>query len=103
LGDTETALADVEPAITVVSVAVTGVIAPPPATLTEFTKGELAPDATFTVTAMGGKLDAAANTSDRVQVAELHVQPCPVIVARVRPAGRLSVTVTVPIVDPPPV
>jgi hypothetical protein len=42
------------------------------------------------------------NESLRVQVAPVHDQPVPVIVARDKPPGRFSVTVTVPEVGPVP-
>ncbi len=44
----------------------------------------------------------AARTSLRVQVLVEQFQPVPAIETRVRPAGIFSVTVTVPLVGPPP-
>jgi len=80
-----------------VSVSLLVISSPPPETVTELTKvllGGLA--ATVTVKVMGGKLDAAARPSVRVQVrvATMQVQPVPDIAVAVKPVGSVSTTVT---------
>jgi hypothetical protein len=59
---------------------------------------------TFTRTVMAGKLELAASESVRVQLSgeRPHDQPVPEIDVAMRPAGRVSVTVTVPAVAEPP-
>src|SRR5262249_6861113 len=73
---------------------------PPPDTLAELTSEGAALAATFTVTAIAGKLAPGASTSGRVQglppAADVH--PVPPIATSVSPLGRDSVTVTVPLV-----
>src|ERR1039458_4197050 len=57
------------------------------------------PFPTFTVTVISGKLVAVDSGSERVQVTVLSTQahPVPPRAVAVRPAGRESVTVTVPV------
>src|SRR5438270_204217 len=75
---------------------------PPPETVTEFTSGDAAFAATVTLTVIAEYPAPAARLSVRVQVRLTHVHPAPVIEASVRPAGRVSATVTVPLVGPAP-
>ena len=87
--------------IVVESLALAGV-EPPPETLTWFTCGELAFEATFTVTVIAGKLDPAVSTLLVVHVFVAQVHPVPAIDTNVSPEGTVSVTVTVPLVGPAP-
>jgi len=77
--------------------------APPPDTVAELTGGDVALIATFTVTVIVGYLAPAAKTLSLVQVSVARVQfqfvPPPMAVA-VRAAGKVSTTVTVPLVGP---
>src|SRR5262249_9775459 len=59
---------------------------------------------TFTVRVIGAKLAPAASDADCVQVnvASAQHHPLPLIAVAVRPAGRVSTTVTVPDVAPGP-
>jgi hypothetical protein len=77
----------------------------PPETLTWFVSDAVALMLTFTVTVIVGKLDAAANASDRVHVVPpaVQVQPVPAMATSVSPDGTVSVIVTVPLVDAVPV
>ena len=86
-------------AITVESAAV-AVTELPPETLTLFTTGDAAVAATLTATRIAGQAAPAARTSAREQAFAAQVQPVPVMDVRVRPAGTVSVTVTVPLVGP---
>jgi hypothetical protein len=76
-------------------------VRPPPAmvrgTLTVWPR----PPVTFPVTVMGGKLAPAATTAElwQVNVANVQVQPVPVMLVAVKLVGG-SVTVTVPLVGP---
>ena len=72
---------------------------PPPETLAAFVRGELAPLSTLTLTVMAGKVAPLVSTSLREHVVEEQVHPVPDIDTRVRPAGTVSLTVTVPAVD----
>ena len=60
---------------------------PPPETETEFTCGDDALGATFTVTVIGGYLPLAFNASLLVQVFPGHVHPVPAMDTSVKPAG----------------
>jgi hypothetical protein len=71
---------------------------PPPDTLTWLICGELALEATFTVTVIGGKLAPPFKTSLREQRLAEHVHPAPAIETNVKLEGTVSVTVTVPLV-----
>jgi hypothetical protein len=77
---------------------------PPPDTVAMLVRleGELV--ATLTVSVMAGKLAPAAFTVVDVQVSvpKVHVQPVPLMVVAVRPVGRVSTTVTVPLVEAVP-
>src|SRR5258708_562771 len=79
-------------------------VSPPPATeplLLMDLRGLLA---TSTVKVMAGKLPPAAKASERVQlkVPTVQLQPDPPMAVAVKPMGKVSVTVTVPLVDPLP-
>ena len=78
---------------------------PPPDTVAVFTRGLVAFAATFTVTEMGKVWLPTGNdpTFVQVSVASVQVQLEPLIAVAVIPAGRVSVTVMVPLVAPPPV
>jgi hypothetical protein len=82
------------------SVAVAGFGEPPPDALAEFVTLGTAACATLTVRVIGAAFAPALITAAVVQVttwpAFVHVQPVPVADANVRPAGSVSVTVTVP-------
>src|SRR5713101_2351223 len=73
---------------------------PPPETVTVLVRGLVADAATLTVTVMIGYVELPARTSLRVHVSvpRTQVHPVPAIWVAVSPAGRLSVTVTVPLV-----
>jgi hypothetical protein len=61
--------------------------------------------ATFAFTMMGGYEDPPLNASERVHdgaVGAEHVQPKPAIPTKLRAEGKISVTVTVPLVDAAP-
>jgi hypothetical protein len=73
---------------------------PPPDTLTWFTCGEVALAATLTVTVMAGYADPPAKASLREHAFAEQFHPLPVIDTNVRPAGNVSVTVTVPLAGP---
>jgi len=74
--------------------------APPPLTVAELLTVAGALAATFTVSVIGVAAAPAAITAALEQVtvcpAALHVQPVPLAALKVRPAGRVSVTVIVP-------
>src|SRR5437660_1464225 len=75
-------------------------LCPPPLTVAVFVTLEAAFDATFTVRVMAGKVPPPPlTTAVLVQVtvgdAMLQLQPFPVALVGVRPAGRVSDTVTV--------
>src|ERR1039457_6810892 len=78
---------------------------PPPDALTWLVTGDAALDATLTVTVMGGYVPPAARASERehVSVARVHPHPGPLIAVGVSPAGKVSVTETVPLVAAVPV
>jgi hypothetical protein len=61
-----------------------------------------AADETLAVTVIGGYEAAPISASDRVQAVAEQVQPSPAIDTAVRAAGRISATVTVPLVGPAP-
>src|SRR5258706_5910454 len=77
---------------------------PPPATVAVLVTLAGAFDATLTVSVIKGYEAPAASTSLRVHAPAgwLHVQPVPPIAVAVRPEGSVSLTVTVPLVGPPP-
>src|SRR5262249_16744022 len=79
-------------------------ISPPPETDAEFVKFEGASLATVTVRVIAGKFEPAANASFRVHDRDRSTQfhPAPSSAVAVRAAGRVSVTVTVPLVESPP-
>ena len=79
-------------------------LSPPPETVAELVTLEGALFATFTVKVIAGKLPLAARALLRVQVSvpKLQVQPVPARPVGMSPAGRLSTTVTVPLLGPPP-
>jgi len=80
---------------------------PPPATLAVLVRKELADWATATVTEIGGNDPLPAIAAVLVQVTVCptipQVQPVPTAAIGVRPAGRVSVTVVVPLVAVPPI
>jgi hypothetical protein len=67
---------------------------PPPEADTVFTCGDVAFDATFTATMIGGKSEPEINGPFRVQEVPEQFQPSPERETNVRPDGRDSVTVT---------
>jgi hypothetical protein len=73
-------------------------VSPPPETVTTFVRLAGAPPETFTVSVIGGYAAPAARLSEREQVklARFVVQPVPLIVVAIRPAGSESVTVMDP-------
>ena len=80
-------------------------VSPPPDTVAVFVTVAGALEATFTVKVIGGYEVPEVRTSDRKHVGfppALHDHPLPLIVFTVRPAGRVSATVTVPDVDEAP-
>ncbi len=89
------------------SVAVGEFAAPPPLVVAEFVTEAGALAATLTVSVIGFPAAPTAMTVVLVQVtdcpASLHVQPVPVAALNVKPAGSVSVTVTVPVVATFPV
>lgn len=80
--------------------AAAAIFPPPPDTLASFVNWPDAVGDTFTVTVIAGYEDPPLNASERVQVGAEHVQPEPAIPTSVRAAGRISVTVTLPLVGP---
>src|SRR5215472_15764132 len=74
---------------------------PPPETVAVLATLAGALAATLTVRIKGGYDPPAARTSLRVQVsvARTQLHPEPLSAVALRPVGRLSVTVTVPVVD----
>src|SRR5438874_1952224 len=87
--------------ITVESV-VLALAEPPPETPTALTDGECALAASFTVTVMGGWLPPASTTRRSSDVLAAQDHPVPAIDTSVSPDGTVSVTVTVPEVEPAP-
>jgi hypothetical protein len=83
--------------MTVESVAVT-VGEMPSESVTVFTSGEGAIDATSTVSVRGGKAEPGTNPSERVQTPLVpvteQVQPVPVMALMAMPKGGVSLTVT---------
>ena len=79
-------------------------VSPPPETATEFVTDAAALAATLTESVMTGKVRPAASTVLVVQVsvARVHPHPEPLMAVAVRPAGNVSTTVTVPLVEPVP-
>jgi hypothetical protein len=77
---------------------------PPPETDAEFVTELAALPATSTVTVIAGYDELAARASERVHVSvpSVQLQPVPEIAVAVRPLGRESVAVTVPLVGPGP-
>src|SRR3954464_2960001 len=75
---------------------------PPPETTAVLVRLPVAACATFTVSAIAGKLATAFNTSLRVQVsvASTQLQPEPLTAVAVSPAGNVSATLTTPTVEP---
>jgi hypothetical protein len=73
---------------------------PPPETFTELVTVAAAFGATLTVSTMTGKLSPAASTVlvVQVKVPRLQTQPAPDIAVADKPAGKVSTTVTVPLV-----
>ena len=94
------------PLIRVRSAAVSFVVSvsPPPETVAVLVNDAGAFAATFTVTEMGKVWLPAGNdpTFVQVSVASVQLQLKPLIAVAVIPAGRVSVTVMVPLVGPPP-
>src|SRR5690242_19860738 len=94
------------PLMIVLSVAVSLVVSnsPPPETVALLTRGVVASGATLTVTLMGKKLPFTGREPALVQVrvASVQTQLKPLMAVAVMPAGSVSVTVTVPLVAPPP-
>src|SRR5271170_7592001 len=90
--------------IVVGSLAVAVPVAPPPEAAAELVTLVGALAATLTVSVMAGKLAPATSTVVDVQVnvPSEQVQPVPAIAVAVRPAGSVSTTVTVPLVDAVP-
>jgi hypothetical protein len=88
--------------IVVTSDAVTDEGAPPPDTVTPAVSGEPALDATFTVT-VKVQLAPGASASLRLQVVPEQLQPAPAIDTSVKPVGKVSAAVTMPLVAPPDV
>src|SRR5262245_27843791 len=90
----------------VTSVAVSFAVfnSPPPATLTLFVTLDEALLPTLTVRVIAGydAPPASASLRKQVRVATVHVHPVPLIAVAVRPAGSVSITVTRPLVGPPP-
>src|SRR3954451_23680479 len=83
--------------ITVESVSLAPVAAPPPETLAWLTSGDLASAAMLTVAVSGGKLAPGAKTSPRLQPAVgvvWHNQPVPEMEVTVIPTGGVSNTCT---------
>src|SRR5205814_2175106 len=72
---------------------------PPPETFTTFVTLGGALLETFTVSVMTGQVAPAPSASLRVhvRVPRVHVHPVPLIAVAVRPAGRVSVIVTIPV------
>jgi hypothetical protein len=89
------------------SVAVDEALAPPPDAAAVFVSEAAAFVATFTISAIGGALAAAAIALALVHVtiwlAAEHVQPVPLAALKVSPAGSVSVTAIVPALGAPPV
>jgi hypothetical protein len=80
-----------------------GVASPPPVTVAVLVTDAAAFAATLTVRLMAGYEAPGASASLRVQVTvapTVHVQPEPDAAVAVSPAGRVSETVTVPVVGP---
>jgi hypothetical protein len=109
LGEHDSVLVVVDPhpettVMVVGSVAVAGLLAPPPLTVALLVTEAAAVQLTFTVSVMAGKLppEATAAVLVQVRVATLQVQPEPLMAVAVRPAGNVSVTVVVPEVAPGP-
>ena len=77
---------------------------PPPDTVVVFTTELAALLAIFTISVMDGYVAAADSTSLLLQVSgdNVHVQPVPLIAVAVSPAGNVSLTLTVPDVEPWP-
>ena len=77
---------------------------PPPDTAAEFVTELAAVADTSTVTVIAGYDEPAARASERVHVNVLSVQlhPVPEIAVAVRPVGRASTTLTVPLDGPVP-
>src|SRR5437660_10140710 len=81
-----------------------GSTSPPPETAAMFVRVGGALLSTFTVSVMAGYEALAARTSFLVQVREerTQFQPAPVMAVAVRPVGRLSRTLTAPLVGAAP-
>ena len=79
-------------------------VSPPPDTETELVTMDAAFADTLTVSVIAGKLAPAASGVLLVQVnvPNVHVQPEPDIAVAVSPAGSVSTTVTVALVEPVP-
>jgi hypothetical protein len=94
------------PLTVVGSVAVGELAAPPPDALAELVTLGTALESTLTLTVIGVPLPPAAMTPLEVHVTvcplALHVQPEPLAELYVSPGGKLSTTVTVPLVSVPP-
>src|SRR5271170_4955230 len=77
---------------------------PPPDTATELVTLAGALAETLTVSVMAGKLAPPDSTALVVQVsvAKVQTQPVPVMAVAVKLPGKVSTTVTLPLVDPPP-
>jgi|HubBroStandDraft_6_1064221.scaffolds.fasta_scaffold838469_1 hypothetical protein len=90
--------------IVVGSLAVAVLVAPPPEAAAELVRLAGALAATLTVSVMAGKLAPAASTvvDVQVKVPKVQAQPVPLMVVAVRPVGRVSTTVTVPLVEAVP-
>src|SRR5947199_282217 len=86
--------------VTSVAVSLAVLVSPPPETVAVLVCGDVALAATSTVRVIAGYEDPAANALLRVQesVARTQLQPVPAIPVAVKPAGSVSVTVTVPLV-----
>jgi hypothetical protein len=92
------------PRIIVESVSLGVLLAPPPDTVAVLTNGVEAFAATLTVSVIGSNELPMAKESDRLQVSvpSTQFQFAPLMAVAVRPDGKVSVTVTVPVVAAPP-
>ena len=90
--------------VTSLAVSLEVMTSPPPETVAVLVRLEGAVPATLTVSVIAEKLEPAVSALLRVQGPNGWVQlhPVPDMAVPVRPAGRLSVTVTVPVVEAKP-
>jgi hypothetical protein len=89
------------------AVSLAALVSPPPLTVATLVTVFAELESTVTVTAIGGYDKPAASTSERVHETVWpdcagQVHPDPAAAVGVSPAGGTSVTVTVPLLGPPP-